>query len=254
MSAEDVLVQTSTRGIFPLPAPQTPGLTNVPGFTLYGDGTLLYWARDQGTRSYLLFQGELTEMAIQNILLRAVIEARFFDSEEYYYPMVMDAALTRITVNTSAECRSVFALALGPNLPVELMGLSTEDAAQFGRLGELYQWLKEMDLRMVDDPERVDRGKFIPDAIELFITRIGPELVYEEATLWPFTEIDLASSDLWPAGPTTITLEDDLAHQVYEFLTDMPRYNFSQGDVVAFVQQRPHLPYEGKWREANLCP
>ena len=249
--ASDVLAQTETRGGF---VPQITDLTTVPDFTLYGDGTLIYQAYDQEQNRSLLHRGKLTETAIQEMLRRAVTEARFFDSQERYdNPYVADAGTTRITVQTEAQCRSVFAYALGIDLSQVPSGMTSEDVAQLQRLADLNQWLRELNLRALDSPDWQDLGAFIPDAMNLFVGPVDTQEVTGEVMPWPFPIIDLKFFTSLLTDPTMLYLVDDLAHEVYQFLLDTPSTIFSQGDVLAYIAYRPHLPYEEQWRDTDLC-
>jgi len=249
--AGDLLVQTETRGGLAGPLAD---LTTVPDFTLYGDGTLLYAAFDQERGKRLLRRGRLTEAAVQEVLRRAVEEGSFFNSQpRYKNPTVLDAPTTRITVRTSERCRSVLADALGIDPPPETGNRDAQETAQVSRLVELQRWLTAVDLRAPKGPDWRDEGPFIPNEMNLFITRVASPQVAESARPWPFADLDLAFFTSLPTDPTQVYLEDEFAHEVYQFLIDTPTILFAQGTTLAGVTYRPHLPYEKQWRDADPC-
>ncbi len=246
--AGDVLVQSRSCG--PWPPPEL----FVPDFTLYGDGALIYRVYDEDVPGYLLFHGKLTEVAIQEVLHRAVEEAHFFDSKDRYVNhSVLDAGTTCITVRTAADGHSVYVYALYVfDLITEVpRDMTPQELAQVRRLLELDRWLLNIDLRNTDSGDWMDLGPFIPEAISLFITPGYNSAFGHQVSLWPFSELDLGAFPLSPIGRTMTTLEGELAREVYQFLSVTPVFIFSQGDVQAKVAYRPHLPYEEQWRDTN---
>ena len=246
--AGDILVQSRACG--PWPAPEL----SVPYFTLYGDGTLIYWVYNEDVPGYLLLHGKLTETAIQQVLHRTVDEARFFDSEDRYVNIiVVDAGATCITVRTTADRHSVYVYALHVyDLVTEVpRDMTPQQLAQVRQLSELDRWLLNIDLRDTGSPDWTDLGVFIPEAISLFVTPDYNSSFGHPVSPWPFLEVNLGAFPRSPIGPTVTVLEGDIAWEVYQFLSATPVFIFSRGDAQAKVAYRPHLPYEDQWRNTD---
>lgn len=165
----------------------------VPHFTLYGDGTVIFWdpsepmpaAEGSVGRMPTLKAGKLTEDQIQDLLLLALEDGGLaLAREEYRYDMVADASTATFTIDAGGGQKTVSVYALGledPSMP------DLEDRAAFSALAKT--------LTTIDEGGAVPVAQYAPIGYRATLfDATGFEA--PDVTPWPWP--DLTAADFQP--------------------------------------------------------
>lgn len=161
--------------------------TNLPAFTLYGDGTIVFrdanWmpapVENGGPTTYPpLRTAKLTEEQIQSLLEFAITEGGLAVARERYdNPMIADAGTTTFTINAGGVEKTVQAYALG--LDAE-PGPDSNVKASLVKLAER--------LRAFDQGGAIPTDEYQPQAFRGALWEVGPGA--GPANPWPWADLE----------------------------------------------------------------
>ncbi len=220
-----------------------------PRFTLYGDGTLIYWrpAPEGG-----LFKGRLTEDAIQELLQLVVRDNRFFDSKtDYTNQRVVDGLTTIFNVRADGRELTVRAYGLEPGLPDG--AVPNEDREQFARLAAIQERILSLDPRIIDSPDYQWEGAWVPASLTLAVRQVEEPQAWQ-ASPWPLTSIRIDRLVPYDRGVARIVLMGEDAQTLVD---NFPygQYHLVRANNATFgMVYKPHLPYDGSPLELPLPP
>lgn len=192
--ADEIVLRMEEGGGF---VPAEFNATNVPAFTLYGDGTVVFrdanWmpapVEGGGPTIYPpLRTAKLTEEQIQSLLEFAITEGGLAVARERYdNPMIADAGTTTFTINAGGVEKTVEAYALG--LDAE-PGPDSNVKASLVKLAER--------LRDFDQGGSLPSREYEPPAFRGALWEVGPG--GGNAKPWPWADLEPADF-VAPAAP-----------------------------------------------------
>jgi hypothetical protein len=148
----------------------------VPYFSLYGDGTVIYRPAAEPLlegdligplRSPALHVARMTEAQVQDLLRDALVDGGLAAAEATYEnPMVADASTATFTVHAGGLDRTVSVYALG------LEAGAGPDAAIRAQLAALGERLRAFD-REVADGRATETGRYAPDRFRATLIEAG---------------------------------------------------------------------------------
>lgn len=211
-----------------------------PRFTLYGDGTLIYWL--PGPRAGL-FKGRLTENGIQEHLRFVIKDSRFLDSKtEYANQFVEDGLTTIINVRADGRELTVRAYGLVPSPPDG--ATPNEDRKQFARLAAIQERILSLDLRIIDSVDYQWEGEWVPASLTLAVEQVE-EPRGREANRWPLTSIRIDRLVPHDRGVARIVLMGEDAQTLVENFPYGQHHLVKANDATFAILYKPHLPYDG---------
>jgi len=184
--ADEVVLRMEEGGGF---VPAEFNATNVPTFTLYGDGTVVFrdadWfpapAENGGPTLYSpLRTARLSEEQIQSLLDFAITEGGLAVARERYEnPLVADAATTTFTINAGGVEKTVAAYALG---------LDSEPGPDSNVKASLVKLAER--LRSFDQGGALPSDEYQPQAFRAVLWESGPGGGAAEP--WPWSDLEPA--------------------------------------------------------------
>ena len=238
-----VIVQMKNVG--GLPQPEALDRATVPGFTLYGDGTLFFTQPSERGQfsSTPLRKATLTTDYMDRLL--KFIEDQGFLNFSYEQPKLgayYDFPTTYLYVSTKEAANAVSAYALDSAAPAD------KEWDQFRKLQEIKSRLDNIASAATDGAAPA----YTPEAIVLFAERAAAASG-TVAVEWPFADIDLAR--IAPeSGVGERRIEGDQARAVLSSATPINGGFFTQGAQRFLVAYRPVLPYEENFPEFETTP
>ena len=219
------------------PQPEVADRVVLPGFTLYGDGTLVF-VRPADDGSPSLLQAELSKEAIDE-LLRFIVDEGFLDFRFRHSRegAATGAPTTFLYVNTIAGVNATSA--------EDLDAVAPNDAKEFRSIAEIAERLAGLKPAEVAAP-------YEHDEVALFVQPL--RLFEGEAPIWPVDTIDLAGLAPDESGVFMQILEREDAVEVSEELGEASWGRYRQGDDVFAVGYRPRLPFEEHFPEFDFSP
>jgi hypothetical protein len=229
-----------------LPQSELLDRLSLPVFTLYGDGTLIFVPPEEREQfpapGQTLLRAEIPEQAVRE-LLEGIVDEGFL---EFAYDQDRpgsryDFSTTFLYVHTKTEANAVSAYALGSPPP-------PDDGEQWDEF-----------LRLVKIKERLDAfdpaalggrivGEYQPEEFLLLVQPSASQDVPGEATVWPLTDVDLASIAAPGSGIVERRLSPTEASALMAALSSRSG-TFRQGERFFDIGLRPLLPFEEHFPE-----
>lgn len=241
--ATDVVLRMETGGGF---VPIDFIVTQIPQFTLYGDGTVVFEGiTDQnrfGSGGPLapMLTGKMTEDAVQALLNYALGTGRLAGARDSYTDMtIADAATTTFILNAGGLDKVVSVYALGLSQPGDPDAVDKNGFAQLADVLNNFQ--SQAQSGTLEEVEPYDASFYRATMFDQGIGGPG------QAVDWPWDDVTLAD---FPAGdePGRVAV---LTRDQVELLTEVPNggqagilVNTPNGEAVVSIGLRPLLPDE----------
>jgi hypothetical protein len=239
----DIVLRLSTGGGF---VPVSYALTQIPEFTLYGDGTVIVTgpviAIYPGPALPNLQTTTVSEETIQAILSEAEEAGLFDPTFDYGRPGITDMATTTITVNVNGKTyqSSVYALgaeAPGGDLTMEQQQARAAVSQLAGRLMDLTMFQKDLEWTPYDYSAL---SVYSSPAGDYGDTEVQPNTL-----AWPLSDLAIAGEAVQPEGFRKLVVSGtDLAtlEPVLREATQITIWTY--GDREYSLSFRPLLPDE----------
>ena len=208
----DVILQYEVGGGF---VPIDAVITQVPQFTLYGDGTVIWVSMEQHARIGLfggtlppLVQGRMDEEAVQALLRFALGQGRLAGAREHYQQdTCADCPTTTFRLNADGVAKTVTVDALGEVNE----GPDALDRTGFNLLAESLSTFDEQARNGVAG----DVSQYDPPAYRIVLSQAQAEM--GDFGDWPWADLDVEDFAEWEAGwQRRAMLERDLVDDVVE--------------------------------------
>ncbi len=179
-------------------------LRQVPGFSLFGDGSLVITGPQieiyPGPALPNLIVTPITEDGVQ-VILEAARDAGLLGPDRTYdYPCIMDAATTTFTLNADGATHAVSAYALGDGMGGECPGVDDDARRKLfdfsSKLGDLRSWLPQGSIG--------EERAYEPTALRVYVQPYVPDPNLEQPVVdWPLDTPLASFGDPVSAVPDT---------------------------------------------------
>ena len=250
----DVVIRVESGGGF---IPVDFSLTELPEFTLYGDGTVIVegpmieiWPQPAMPN---LQQASISEEVIQKVLTAADAAGLFADDVDYGIPSVADASTTTITVNADGQTytSSIYALGIaygdGFALDAAEMGLTSEQA-------QLRQDVMDFTISVGDletfISDQLDWQQYSFTALAVFSLPYDERAPYDPEIPpnhldWPLSDLSTGGEAVQPEGYRRVVVTGADLDTLRPLLAEATRITlWKSGSAEYYLYFRPLLPDE----------
>jgi hypothetical protein len=211
---------------------------NLPQFTLYGDGTLIFRERGELGFAPQAMYIRVSDDTIRDLLQFMVDEGFMTFAGEQPRPEGQLRPTTHVYARTSETANTVSAYALDSELPLD----AGEEWAQFWRLQFIVERLHDAARTAALDSSLTE--EFLPTALLLIVEPCDTPVKGSSTEYWPFRDIDLAQIAPPGSGRVEHRIESDLGYSRWMFRGTMSQMSMKHGDRFFNVYARPLLPFE----------